>query len=78
MSEDHPRFKETLCEWRAFIIRVDSGIPSNILSLPIKRWRDFVNSEEAKDRRRTGVPTSLASHDMGLYTMIERGRKDAR
>jgi transcription initiation factor TFIIB len=37
-----------------------------------------VNSEEAKDRRRTGMPTSLASHDMGLYTMIGRGRKDAR
>ena len=24
------------------------------------------------------MPTSLASHDMGLYTMIGRGRKDAR
>src|SRR5947209_13739810 len=43
-----------------------------------QEWRDFVNSEEAKDRRRTGMPTSLASHDMGLYTMIGRGRKDAR
>ena len=43
-----------------------------------QEWRDFVNSEEAKDRRRTGMPTSLARHDMGLYTMIGRGRKDAR
>jgi transcription initiation factor TFIIB len=43
-----------------------------------QEWRNFANSEEAKDRRRTGVPTSLASHDMGLYTMIGRGRKDAR
>ena len=43
-----------------------------------QEWRDFVNSEEAKDRRRTGMPTSLVSHDMGLYTMIGRGRKDAR
>jgi transcription initiation factor TFIIB len=42
-----------------------------------QEWRDFVNSE-AKDRRRTGMPTSLARHDMGLYTMIGRGRKDAR
>ncbi len=42
-----------------------------------QEWRDFVNSE-AKDRRRTGMPTSLTSHDMGLYTMIGRGRKDAR
>ena len=41
-----------------------------------QEWRNFLNSEE--DRRRTGVPTSLASHDMGLYTMIGRGRKDAR
>src|SRR2546425_10154631 len=43
-----------------------------------QEWRDFVNSEEAKDRRRTGVPTSLALHDKGLYTMIGRGHKDAR
>jgi transcription initiation factor TFIIB len=43
-----------------------------------QEWRDFVNSEEAKDRSRTGVPTSLARYDMGLYTMIGRGRKDGR
>jgi transcription initiation factor TFIIB len=36
-----------------------------------------VNSEEAKDRRRTGMPTSLASHDMGLSTIIARSNKDA-
>ena len=42
-----------------------------------QEWRDFGISE-AKDRRRTGIPTSLARHDMGLYTMIGRGRKDAR
>ena len=43
-----------------------------------QEWRDFLNTEEAKDRRRTGIPTSLALHDMGLYTMIGRGHKDAR
>ena len=43
-----------------------------------QEWRDFANSEGATDRRRTGMPTSLASHDMGLYTVIGRGRKDAR
>ena len=43
-----------------------------------QEWRDFLNTEEAKDRRRTGIPTSLALHDMGLYTMIGRGLKDAR
>ena len=36
-----------------------------------QEWRDFGISE-AKDRRRTGMPTSLARHDMGLYTMIRR------
>ena len=43
-----------------------------------QEWRDFANSEDATDRRRTGMPTSLASHDMGLYTIIGRSRKDAR
>jgi transcription initiation factor TFIIB len=43
-----------------------------------QEWRDFANSEDTKDRRRTEMPTSLASHDMGLYTVIGRGRKDAR
>jgi transcription initiation factor TFIIB len=41
-----------------------------------QEWRDFLNTEEAKDR--TGIPTSLALQDMGLYTMIGRGHKDAR
>jgi transcription initiation factor TFIIB len=43
-----------------------------------QEWRNFANSEQAKDRRRTGIPTSLARHDMGLYTMVGSGRKDAR
>ena len=43
-----------------------------------QEWRDFANSEDATDRRRTGMPTSLAIHDMGLYTIIGRSRKDAR
>lgn len=43
-----------------------------------QEWRDFVNTEEAKNRRRTGMPTSLARHDMGLYTLIGRGHKDAK
>ena len=36
-----------------------------------QEWRGFGISE-AKDRRRTGVPISLARYDMGLYTMIGR------
>jgi transcription initiation factor TFIIB len=35
------------------------------------------NSEQVKDRRRTGMPTSLASADMGLSTVIARTEKDA-
>ena len=36
MFEDHPRFKETLWEWRAFSIEVDSDSRRKILSVPIK------------------------------------------
>jgi transcription initiation factor TFIIB len=39
--------------------------------------RDFGISE-AKDGRRTGTPISLARYDMGLYTVIGSGYKDAR
>jgi transcription initiation factor TFIIB len=39
-------------------------------------WRAFT-SEEANDRSRTGIPSSLARHDMGLYTVIGRTDKDA-
>jgi len=35
------------------------------------------NTEQAKDRRRTGMPVSLASADMGLSTFIARTEKDA-
>jgi transcription initiation factor TFIIIB Brf1 subunit/transcription initiation factor TFIIB len=31
----------------------------------------FFNTEQAKDRRRTGMPTSLASADMGLSTLSQ-------
>ena len=39
-------------------------------------WRAF-NNAEVKDRSRTGIPTSLARHDMGLATVIGRTDKDA-
>ena len=39
-------------------------------------WRAFT-SEEATDRSRTGIPSSLARHDMGLSTIIGRADKDA-
>jgi transcription initiation factor TFIIB len=39
-------------------------------------WRAFT-ADEAKNRRRSGMPTSLARHDMGLATVIGRSDKDA-
>ncbi|MEO9321348.1 MAG: TFIIB-type zinc ribbon-containing protein [Nitrososphaera sp.] len=39
-------------------------------------WRAF-NTEEVTDRSRTGIPSSLARHDMGLSTIIGKADKDA-
>lgn len=39
-------------------------------------WRAF-NTEEMTDRSRTGIPSSLARHDMGLSTIIGKADKDA-
>jgi len=38
-------------------------------------WRNF-NSEQSNNRIRTGMPTSLARHDMGLSTIIGRTDRD--
>jgi transcription initiation factor TFIIB len=39
-------------------------------------WRAFT-SDDGSDRSRTGTPSSLARHDMGLSTVIGRADKDA-
>ena len=39
-------------------------------------WRAF-STEESADRSRTGIPSSLARHDMGLSTVIGKADKDA-
>ena len=39
-------------------------------------WRAF-SKEEKDDRARTGIPSSLAMHDMGLATVIGSSGKDA-
>src|SRR5947209_20286815 len=41
-----------------------------------QEWRSF-GTEEQKDKIRTGMPTSLARHDMGLPTVIGRTNKNA-
>ncbi len=59
------------------LISLDSGqvISENTLSLE-PEWRSF-DAREAGERARTGVPTSLARHDMGLSTVIGRTDRDA-
>ena len=39
-------------------------------------WRSF-SKDDGQDRTRTGTPTSLAMHDMGLATVINPQNKDA-
>ena len=39
-------------------------------------WRAFT-TDDGNDRSRTGTPSSLARHDMGLSTVIGRADKDA-
>jgi transcription initiation factor TFIIB len=41
-----------------------------------QEWRSF-SKEEGDNRTRTGIPTSLAIHDMGLATIINPLNKDA-
>ena len=59
------------------VIRKDTGevISNNMLSQE-KEWRSF-DTVEAQNRARTGTPTSLAYHDMGLSTMIGKEATDA-
>jgi transcription initiation factor TFIIB len=62
---------------RGELIHADTGevVSDNELSHE-KEWRAF-ESEEDKNRARTGAPTSLAFHDMGLATVIGRESTDA-
>src|SRR5215207_4581523 len=50
-------------------------ISDNMLSQG-KEWRSF-GVEEGANRARTGTPTSLAFHDMGLSTVIGKEATDA-
>ena len=59
---------ERFCGGCGFVIseRVDEAGPE---------WRSF-SKDESDDRSRTGSPTSLAMHDMGLATIIGHANKD--
>ena len=39
-------------------------------------WRAFNTGQSNNNRIRTGMPASLARHDMGLSTIIGRGDRD--
>jgi transcription initiation factor TFIIB len=56
---------------------MDTGevVSDNVLSQE-KEWRSF-GSEEDADKARTGAPSSLAFHDMGLSTVIGKESTDA-
>ena len=60
---------ELFCSSCGFVLKeqiVDTG----------REWRAF-SSEEANQREHTGLPSSLALHDMGLSTIIGLENKDA-
>ncbi len=60
---------ELLCNACGFVVteRMQAAGPE---------WRAFT-SEEHQERARTGMPSSLAVHDMGLATIIGLANKDA-
>lgn len=64
-----PNTGENFCSKCGFVItdKVEESGPE---------WRSF-SKEEHEGKSRTGVPTSLAMHDMGLATIIGPGDRDA-
>ena len=48
-----------------------------VISDKIEETRQEWHTLQSKNKKRTGMPTSLARHDMGLYTVIGRTDKDA-
>src|SRR6187200_2751096 len=61
---------ETICSKCGMIVL------DKIQNINQAEWHAFSN-EEHKNRSRTGIPTSLAIHDMGLATVIGRADRDA-
>ncbi|HZC21372.1 MAG TPA: transcription initiation factor IIB, partial [Nitrososphaeraceae archaeon] len=61
---------ETICSKCGMIVL------DKIQNINQPEWRAFSN-EEHENRSRTGIPLSLAIHDMGLATLIGRTDRDA-
>jgi len=65
-----PDSGETICSKCGMIVL------DKIQNINQPEWRAFSN-EEHNDRSRTGIPSPLAIHDMGLATVIARTDRDA-
>src|ERR1051325_9463701 len=65
-----PDSGETICSKCGMIVS------DKILNINQPEWRAFSN-EEHENRSRTGIPSSLAIHDMGLATVIGKTNRDA-
>jgi transcription initiation factor TFIIB len=65
-----PDSGETICSKCGMIVL------DRIQNINQPEWRAFSN-EEHENRSRTGIPSSLAIHDMGLATVIGRADRDA-
>ena len=61
---------ETICSKCGVIVS------DKVQNIHQPEWRAFSN-EEHENRSRTGIPSSLAIHDMGLATVIGRADRDA-
>jgi len=61
---------ETVCSSCGIVLR------DNVQTNPELRARKY-SQEDIENRSRTGMPTSLAFHDMGLSTLISRSNIDA-
>src|SRR5919108_2887143 len=65
-----PESGETICSNCGYVIS------NNTLEDNRPEWRAFSKEEQA-NKSRTGIPTSLARHDMGLATVIGKTNNDA-
>jgi transcription initiation factor TFIIIB Brf1 subunit/transcription initiation factor TFIIB len=65
-----PETNETVCSSCGIVLRDD------VQASPELRARKY--SQDIESKSRTGMPTSLAFHDMGLSTFISNSNTDAK
>jgi transcription initiation factor TFIIB len=85
-QEQHDLFFCSICKSDKVVTDLESGeiicsncgmiISDKIQQISRPEQRTF-SAEELNHRNRTGTPTSLARHDMGLYTIVGRTDRDA-